>query len=162
MPDGAQSRPVYWDACNFLSYINGIPERLPVLDALLDQASRKGGTALITSVISITEVAFGLAEQTKHALDPTIEARIDALWADRQAVILVDCHELIARRARGLERLALQQNWALKPFDAIHLATAEWVNAAEVQTYDKKLFKFHAMIGRQIREPFTPQPRLTP
>ncbi len=53
---------VYWDACVFLSYINGEQERLPVIDALLEE-SRSGKIEIITSTVSLAEVAFAEEER---------------------------------------------------------------------------------------------------
>lgn len=43
--------------------------------------------------------------------------------------------------------------WALRAPDAIHLATARRVNAAECQTYDLDLFKYTDWIGRKVCVP---------
>lgn len=48
MPD--PPRRVYWDACVFLSFINGYPDRVPTIEALLDEAA-KGDLELLTSVL---------------------------------------------------------------------------------------------------------------
>jgi len=129
---------VYWDSCVFLSYFNGDIDRLPHIEALLKSASADNAIEIVTSTISITEVAFAQVEQTGKT-DPAIEAAMDKLWADRSAVMLVDCHELIARQARNLMRVALQHSWKLKPPDAIHLATAARMGVTEFHTYDGAL-----------------------
>src|SRR5215213_6068753 len=99
MPDAV--RLVYWDACVFLAYVNADPARLPAIEALLDAASKPdGGVKIISSTLSIAEVAWAAAEQTGQALDPDAEAKIDALWIDRSAVTLVEIHQFIAREAR--------------------------------------------------------------
>ena len=59
-------------------------------------------------------------------------------------------------------RDAIPHGWGLKPMDAIHLATAEWVNrrlftVEEFHTYDK-LDKYGFMIGIRIKEPYILQP----
>lgn len=132
---------IYWDANVFLSYINGSPaERLPVLDALLDSASA-GEIEIVTSAISIAEVAFARIEQTKRALDPDVEAAIDSLWSDRRTVKLADVHELIAREARTVMRSAVARGWSLKPLDAIHLASARRLGVAQFHTYDRQLVR---------------------
>lgn len=121
----SRRRRVYWDANCWLSYINAIPERLPILDALLaNSGSPNGGMTLFTSEISKVEVAFGIAEQTNQVLSPEIEAEIDKLWADDSAVALVEYHDTIGREARNLIREAIPRGWSLKPIDAVHLATA--------------------------------------
>src|SRR5262245_60902861 len=120
-----EPKRIYWDACVFLDYIEGAPEWMPILEALLEQASETEELMIYTSTVSITEVAFAKAEKDGRALDPTIEAEIDALWNDRSAVKLVEFNEIIARGARRLLRHAVEQGRQLKPLDAIHLAKAK-------------------------------------
>ena len=81
MPNSGDT--VYWDASVFLSYVNGEQERLPTIDALLEE-SRNGEFTIVTSTLSITEVAFAEMEKTQRALDPQVEQAIDALLVDRE------------------------------------------------------------------------------
>ena len=76
MPD--QVRTIYWDSCVSLSYINGMVDRIPVLDSLLEDCTR-GVVKLHASDLSRVEVAFAAAEKEQMALDPVIEQRIDGL-----------------------------------------------------------------------------------
>ena len=106
----------YWDACAFLSYINSIPDRLPTLDALLEESAYpEKEREIVTSAFTIAEVAFVLKEKKQKALDPQAERDIDALWSDRYAVKLVDLHEGIATGARTLIREAVTDGLSLKP-----------------------------------------------
>src|SRR2546422_5294104 len=116
----------YWDSCVFLSYINGVPDRLPTLDALFDEsADPENDREIVTSAFTIAEVAFALHEKEQKALDAETERKIDALWSDRYAVKLIDFHEGIARDARTLIRGAVASGiTGLKPGDAVHLASA--------------------------------------
>jgi hypothetical protein len=99
MPD--ERRLIYWDADVVLSYIEEIPDRMAVLDALLDLSMRRDDpTKVVTSVLSVTEVAYAQAEKGAAALDPVVLARIDDFWADREAILLAEFHDLIAREAR--------------------------------------------------------------
>jgi hypothetical protein len=102
---------IYWDSCVFLSYFNGEPHRLPTIEALLRNANVDHSIEIVTSAISVTEVAYAQIEQA-GTLDPSVEAAMDTFWADRTVVLLIDCHELIARQARNLMRTALQRGWA--------------------------------------------------
>jgi len=156
---------IYWDACVFLSYLNGNPDRLPTIDALLEEAKRDGSKKIVTSILSVVEVAYAAAEKASQVLDPQAEGAIDALWEDISTVEIVELHERIARRARELVRQAMAQGWSLKVPDAIHLATAQWVRAHQFHTYDEQLTlkraaECSAAIECPISEPLVSQPRL--
>ena len=155
---------VYWDACCFLSYINEIADRLPVLDALLGASvSESGDIKLYTSELSKIEVAFSLVEQKQQALDAETEQRIEKLWTDPDALALVEYHDGIGPTAKDLMRYAITRPWSLKPLDAVHLATAKWLSERgiavdEFHTYDESLFKWASIVGFDILRPHTPQP----
>jgi predicted nucleic acid-binding protein len=150
----------YWDACVFLSAVNGDPARLPHIEAMLDAAS-KGDLVVLTSTLSKVEVAFGATEQQARALDPEVEAKIDELWDSGSPVKLVEFHELLASDARGLIRKAVAKGWSLRPADAVHLATAMRYRAGKFHTYDDRLQKFTGDIGIAIEEPVAPQPQMS-
>ena len=164
MADGR--RLVYWDACVFLTYINGIEHLTPTLEALLDSsAASDGDVHIYTSELSRVEVAFATTEQQRGRSDPEVERRIDALWEDSSAITLVEFHASIGRLARGLIREGLAGERNLKPQDAIHLATAQWLSDAglrvdEFHTYDRRLLGSSGLVDFNIVEPYTPQPRL--
>lgn len=68
MPD--TRRDLYWDANVFLSYINEMPDRIQVLNALLEDSTSDHGTIkLYTSELSRVEVAFAASEQKQRSLD---------------------------------------------------------------------------------------------
>ena len=164
MPDNR--RVIYWDACVFLSYINEVPNRIGVLDALLASSASDNGTVKIyTSAITRVEVSFAAPERAGQTLDPQTEQLIDNLWADPDAIVTVEYHDGIGIEARRLMREGLQHGWSLKPLDAIHLATAQWLSSVgievdEFHTYDSQLRRYAAIIGVKIIEPYTPQPNL--
>ncbi len=120
---------------------------------------------MYTSALSRVEVAFSATEQNKKALDPEIEKRIESLWSDPDAVVVVEFHDGIADSARELIRGAITQGWSLKPLDAIHLATAKWLSdrslvVDEFHSYDSQLFRWSQVPDFKIIMPYTPQPKL--
>ncbi len=57
----AETHFIYWDANVFLSYINNLPDRMPVLDAILEEIESSKNDRIVTSVLSKVEVALGSA-----------------------------------------------------------------------------------------------------
>ncbi len=118
---------------------------MPTLNGLLDDSAAPGGAVKRhTSVLSQVEVAFAASEQKQRLLDPEMERLIHSMWTDPAAVVLVEYHSAIGQVARDLIRTAIGKGWGLKPFDAIHLATAQWLSnlgltVEEFHTYDKRL-----------------------
>ncbi len=148
-------RRIYWDSCVWLRYVNETPEDKRVLDILLtDSAYARGDIEIVTSIASMTEVAYAVHEQTNHTLDDDTEQKIDSLWRDRSAVTLVEFYPAIALGARGLIRMGIEKGWNLKPLDAIHLATAQRMEVTEFHTYDLQLPRYSNELGFPISEPF--------
>lgn len=151
MPD--EPRRIYWDANVPLSYLNGVADRVPVIDELFRQA-RAGEIELLTSTISRVEVAYIQGEEKAGALDEQAEAAIDALWSPGAPIKTVELYDLIENKARALIRQGISQDWGkLKPMDAIHLATAQQMAVVEFHTYCKKLHKWDGKIGFSVTNP---------
>ena len=149
----------YWDACCMLSYINGDAARMPDLSSFLEE-SEKRDIQIATSTLSTVEVAYGHHERSGQTLDTHVENDIAKLWSPGGPVKLVEFHTLIADGARRLIRLGLTQGWALKPPDAIHLATAKAIEADEFNTYDEGLPRYASAIGCEINPPKAYQPKM--
>lgn len=157
MPD---NHLLYWDANIFLSYINNEPEKVPILEAILDQVSQNNKDKIVTSSLSKVEVAWAATEKNNRSLDTEQEDMIDSLWNDSSVVEIVDFNDEITHIARSLLRRAMARGWRLRTNDAIHLATAEWVGAFEMNTYDDRLFKYSELIGLSVKIPIADQPKL--
>ena len=137
---------------------------MPVLDALLEEGTR-GSIKLYTSALSSVEVAFSASEQKQMVLDEATEQKIDSLWTGPGAVELVEYHDAVGKMARSLIRHAITMGWSIKPPDAIHLATAQWLSIVgltvdEFHTYDNSLVKYGPIVGFGVMEPYAPQPRM--
>lgn len=156
---------LYWDSCVFLAFLNQEVGRADVIQTLWDEIAKNNKGQIITSAISIAEVAAAQQERDQHAIQPDTEAKIDAMWND-PTVQLIEVMPQLLFGARQLMRDALTQKWSLKSNDAIHLATARWVNRfgptpiQEIHTYDHALSRYSAILGVHVCEPHINQPRL--
>ena len=157
MPEGPQR--VYWDACVFLSFIENHPERVKAVRTWLEKAEA-GKVVIVTSTLSIVEVAFAKQEKDQRALNPEQEASIDNLWTPQSPVTLAEFHTPIAFEARRLMRDAMASGIGLKPADAIHLATCRTLEITEFHTYDGRLGGAAAITQLQIRTPSLAQGEL--
>lgn len=149
-----------WDANVFLSYIDGTPDRLPHIEAILEEA-RRGHVEIVTSTASITEVAYGSVEMDRRALDPAIQAKIEGLWAPASPVRLSEVSVLVVEGARSIMRDAIPTGTHVpKPMDAVHLSTARRLGVDEFQSYDGPLRRAARRIGLTSNEPSTASPLL--
>jgi predicted nucleic acid-binding protein len=150
---------LYWDACVLLSYVNETAGRLPVIEQVLEEA-RQNKVGILTSTLTVVEVAWASEEQQQGALDDATLEKIDGLWQPGSIVTLVEFYFAIACEARNLMRDGLTHGWSLRPADAIHLATAKEHHVKRFHTYDERLFKYAELTGFEICEPDALQPQL--
>ena len=159
------SRPplYYWDACVALSWVNGDADRIADLDAMLAEAAR-GEITLVSSVLSVAEVAFAASERTGRVLDDDELRKIDTLWAPVGQIKLIEFQVLIAEEARTIQRLGIPDGLVgLRSVDAMHLATARLESVDAFHTYDgklKRLAPWATKVGFPIAEPLPTQPAL--
>ena len=78
---------------------------------------------------------------------------------------MVDFPAVIGNLPRSLERKAISDARRIKPLDAVHLATAQWLtqnglSIDQFHTFDDRLDKFATDVGFDICRPYTPNPRL--
>ena len=100
----ADPRRSYFDANVFLAYVGNEVGRADTVQTLLDEA-RRGQIEILTSTLSIAEVAFG-AHERDHGLTEAGEEAIDQLWAPVSPIVLVDVSQAVTRNARTLIRKA--------------------------------------------------------
>jgi len=159
MPANAPPRHLYWDSCVFIDYFEATPNRLPLLEDLLREVKETPDSQIYTSIITITELNHLAIKKSQGHLDQSFLSRVDAMWSDRSILTLVEFNQVIARIARDLSRQVISHGWALRPMDAIHLATAVWVKRylrpiEEIHTYDQRLFKYDKVVNIKIIEPY--------
>jgi predicted nucleic acid-binding protein len=150
----------YIDTDVFLSYLDEHPTRVDAIQMLLDQALEKR-YQLYTSVATIAEVAFAATEKTGQALDPKVEEVMDELWSLASPITVVELFPEIAIRARTLVRDGMVTNRRIKPFDAIHLATAAHLKVDALITYNLADFdRWGADLAMRVEQPSVQQPPL--
>lgn len=144
---------VYWDSCVFLAFLNAEEGRKQHVGDVLEDAAA-GRLEILTSTATIVEVAWAKHEKDGGRLDVQVEDDIASFWDEGSPVALVEFHDALAVAARELIRYAVSEKWSLKPFDAIHLATAAHYNASAFHTYDvDRLTKYASKIGCAILNP---------
>ncbi|MCC6312560.1 MAG: type II toxin-antitoxin system VapC family toxin [Thermomicrobiales bacterium] len=149
---------VYWDACIFSSYIEREPECIATLDTIVQDALQTR-LRIITSTISITEVAYAEIERATGRLEPTVFDAIDDMWADRSVVTLIEFTPAIALFAREIIRRGVNEQRTLRSADAIHLATAKMYGSSDFHTNDGRLLRWDGE-WFPVRPPFTDRPTL--
>lgn len=156
----ASTRRIYVDANVLLAYLGNETGHAEIVQALLDEA-RRSEIEIITSVLSIAEVAFG-AQERDAGLTPEGEAQIDTLWQPASPITLVDVSQATAREARSVIREAKTKGLArLRSMDAMHLASARLHGADEIFTYEVKArSSWQELTGLPVNEPSVTTPQL--
>lgn len=157
----ADQRRVYADANVFLAYIGNEEGRAEIVRAVLDEA-RRGEIEIVTSVLSIAEVAYG-AHERDHGLTEAGEEAIEQLWTPASPITLVDVSQAVTRNARTIIREARKQGLSgIRGADAIHLATARMFGCDEIFTYegDARRTTWQQITGITVSEPVTNTPQL--
>jgi predicted nucleic acid-binding protein len=159
MPANAQR--AYLDANVFVALIQNEDGRADVVQGVLEDA-RLDRIQVITSVLTVTEVAFAADEIAAGGLSAAGEASIDRLWEPASPIRVVDASMATSRKARELVREAKNRQFTLKPYDAQHLAAAALHGATCVFTYENERTrqKWSDLLGIAVEEPWAVQPRM--
>lgn len=147
----------YLDASAVLAFLNNEAGRAEDLEALFEEAEQ-GNVRLVTSTITLAEVAYIRASDAKS--DSEMDARIDDLLVERGIIGLIECTEDIARGARRYVRPGAGQTQRLKPLDAIHLSSAAAVGVDYFLTYDSDFDAVAPDVDFEITKPAPAQPKL--
>lgn len=146
---------VYWDSDVFLSWLNEHPERAPIIKGMYESIVKRKGK-IVTSAFTIAEVAHIETEKRRQKRFETVDEDIKAMWQDTN-ILVVEAPRLIMEMARDLMRANLEYGGGLKAGDAIHLATAKFMEnnglfIQEVNSYNG-WEKYAPLIGMTICEP---------
>jgi predicted nucleic acid-binding protein len=157
----ASTRRIYFDANVFLAYISDEKGRAATVQSVLEEA-RRGEVEIVTSILSIAEVAYA-AHEVAAELTSDGESAIDELWKPASPITLVDASEATSREARRLIRKSKTE--AIKTpgsIDAMHLATASIHGCVSIFTYEKDTSRaaWAKLTGIRVTEPETMMPQL--
>ena len=140
----------YWDAATFLGWLNGEQEKVKVSKGVISEGE-SGSLKIVTSAFTIAEVIY-LKGHPKITVD---KKEMVCRFFENDYIVTVAVDRFVAESAREL----LWQHKALKPKDAIHVATALYKNIQIFDTFDEGLIRLNGKIGNpplQIGKPDLP------
>ena len=152
---------VYLDANVLLAYVADEENRADTVQSILEDA-RQSRIEILTSVLSITEVAY-VQTDAGDELSSESEAAIDELWKPASPITLVDVSETVVREARSVIRRAKRAGVrAVRSADAIHLASAALHACDRFFTYENESTRrrWDTLIKASVTEPFADAPQL--
>jgi predicted nucleic acid-binding protein len=129
----------YWDSATFLGWLSEEPDKVPDCKPVLE-AAEAGSITLVTSAVTIVEV-FWLRGHEK--VDASHARKIESFFR-HSWIVVREVDRFIAEAAR---ELLWKKN--IKPYDAIHLATAlrQDVTFDQFDTFDNGLIKLSGTLG---------------
>jgi predicted nucleic acid-binding protein len=134
----------YWDACAFIAFIAGEAGRADNCRKLLEEAA-SGSYLAFTSSLSLAEVT----RKRGQGVMPEHRQKIERFF-ENPYIQTVNADRFTAMRARDL----IWQHVSLRPYDAVHLASALRAGCSIFYTYDKGLLSLDGQLpGLGITEP---------
>ncbi len=128
----------YWDSVTFLGYLQEETGKVEKCRGVI-QSAENHQIHIVTSALTIAEVIY-LKGRTK--ITRAESAKICNFFK-HEYVLIVNVDRYLAENAREL----LWAYPALKPPDAIHVATAIKAKVFRMDTFDKDLIKLSGLIG---------------
>jgi predicted nucleic acid-binding protein len=119
----------YWDSNAFLGFLNGEADKADVCELVL-RAARNGTVVIVTSALTLTEVLFIKGQQK---LDPSKRSKVDNFFKSQEITV-----RNVTRQVADLARAAVWDA-AIKPKDALHIATACQYKVPVMHTFDEEL-----------------------
>lgn len=138
------SKARYWDSNVWLGLLNNEADKVDACKEQLERA-RQGQFKVICSAITLTEVVW-LRGPDRQKLPPSVNPQIEAFFKhDFISVRPVD--RAIGEKARRLVWEFADSPEKLKPYDAVHVATAVMLNIPILHTYDPDLLQLHGLVA---------------
>jgi predicted nucleic acid-binding protein len=128
---------IYCDSCFFIAIFNNELDRCGTCKQIIADA-QSGRIQIVTSALTLAECVRPACDTT-----PNLKQGEDDLipeFFDYDFIEMVNVDYLIAYHARKLQ-IGIPK--AIKPYDAIHLATATTEGVDMMFTYDDKLIRLH-------------------
>ena len=129
----------YWDTVCFLGILNEEPDKLDACQAVIGAAER-GEVRIVTSALTIAEVLWPKGRPLEL---PKEKAEIVRGFCEHEWIVVRDIDRFVAERARAL----VWEHEALRPKDALHVATALDAGVEQFDTYDGDLIALSGQIG---------------
>lgn len=142
---------VYFDASVFIAWFNDEPGRAEIIERMFN-ASSEGLLRLVTSIVSLTEVAYFRSDGIRLSPDQ-LDQQINALLLNDRLLGIIAFDHRVALRARRLVRTGAGSREGLTVLDAIHLASAEIAGCDYFATYDRDFAKASQAVEMQIGQP---------
>lgn len=133
----------YWDSVVWLGVLNAEPDKLVVCRDQLERA-RQGEFKIVCSAVTLTEV-ISLRGPDRVKLPPSVNSKIVAFF-NHPFIDIRPVDRMIGEKARGLVWAYQGTRHGLKPYDAIHAATAAFHNIPILHTYDDDLLQLDGLI----------------
>ncbi|HEV3482987.1 MAG TPA: type II toxin-antitoxin system VapC family toxin [Candidatus Acidoferrales bacterium] len=122
----ANDHLLYWESSVFIDLIERTAERIQTLDAIVASAE-KGEVRIVTSAFTLTEVS----KLNNLGLLPEWKEKLIVKFFENDWIVVRNVDRITAEHARPIIR-----HHALKPPDALHVATALLAKVDVLHTYD--------------------------
>ncbi len=128
----------YWDSNVFLGWLTPENDKQEACLGVI-KAAEKGDVKIVTSALTIAEVIY---LKTYPKIAPEESEKIKAFF-ENDFILLINVDRRLAENARDL----LWEYTALKPKDAIHVASAIKAKVPRIDTFDGDLIGLDGQIG---------------
>jgi predicted nucleic acid-binding protein len=122
----ANDHLLYWDSSVFIDLIERTSSRIQILEAIVQSAER-GEARIVTSALTLAEVS----KLNNLGLLPEWKEKLIVKFFENEYIAVRNVDRVTSEHARPIIR-----NHALKPPDALHVATALLARVDVLHTYD--------------------------